>query len=195
MECIPQKYQSDLEHAGASLSASELWAQLNGWQLLTPDFEPYVLIRAPPESPCDERFQNYGKNKVSFITSLFYRGFRFYGLPREFVFHMTHPKSLSRLTWEKGTRFEVRAAAHGNSTSPSVPQAARICASASLRCSRVHVRAFVRCACCGASSSPSCSSSSARHATRQVPVRLLCCLVPARGRRGRHVWDSARMGL
>jgi hypothetical protein len=108
MQCIPQKHQSDLEHAFASLSASELWAQLNGWQLLTPDFEPYVLIRAPPESPCDERFQNYGKNKVSFITSLFYRGFRFFGLPREFLFHLTHPKSESRLKWEQSTRFEVR---------------------------------------------------------------------------------------
>jgi hypothetical protein len=42
------------------------------------------------------------------VTSLFYMGYRFYGLPREFLFHMTHPKSESRLAWDKGRRFEVR---------------------------------------------------------------------------------------
>jgi hypothetical protein len=66
LACLPAKPKELLERSNTPRSSSELWAALHGWEVLPHDFEPYVIIKTPPAGSklFDERFANYGKNKV-----------------------------------------------------------------------------------------------------------------------------------
>lgn len=59
--------------------------------------EPYVLLRYDAETPLfDERFANYGYNKVQLIEHLRAAGYRFYILNHVFAMDLPHPDSLFR---------------------------------------------------------------------------------------------------
>lgn len=59
--------------------------------------EPYVLLRYDAETPLfDERFANYGYNKVQLIEHLRAAGYQFYILNHVFAMDLPHPDSLFR---------------------------------------------------------------------------------------------------
>jgi hypothetical protein len=62
-------------------------------------YEPYVVISAAASPRYDERFTGYGKNKIQFIQHIRFAGFRFFILPREFLIHFPHPRSLAKFQW------------------------------------------------------------------------------------------------
>ena len=54
--------------------------------------EPYVIVRYTPSTLLfDERFVNYGKNKVQWITHLRLLGYKFYVLSQSFAIDVQHP--------------------------------------------------------------------------------------------------------
>ena len=54
----------------------------------------YVVVKKVPGMPrFDERFVNYGYNKVEFLTELRYSGWRFYVLGTAFGIDVPHPRS------------------------------------------------------------------------------------------------------
>ena len=56
--------------------------------------EPYVLLRYDAETPLfDERFTNYGYNKVQLIEHLRAAGYQFYILNHVFAMDLPHPDS------------------------------------------------------------------------------------------------------
>ncbi|CBK21893.2 uncharacterized protein [Blastocystis hominis] len=56
--------------------------------------EPYVILKKTEGMPrFDERFVNYGYNKVEFLTELRYSGWRFYVLGTAFGIDVPHPRS------------------------------------------------------------------------------------------------------
>lgn len=55
--------------------------------------EPYVFVRLTEHTPrFDERFVNYGKNKVQWITHLRLLGYQFYVLSQSFAIDVPHPR-------------------------------------------------------------------------------------------------------
>ena len=75
------------------------WYTENYAPLLTPvkcfkgdTQEPYVMVRKTTSLPrFDERFVNYGKNKVQWITHLRLLGYKFYVLSQSFAIDVQHP--------------------------------------------------------------------------------------------------------
>ena len=58
---------------------------------MTDFMEPYLLVRLSPQLPLfDERFVNYGYNKVQFIDELEHRGYVFAVLTVGFGFDIPH---------------------------------------------------------------------------------------------------------
>ena len=56
--------------------------------------EPYIVLKKTAMLPrFDERFLNYGYNKVEFLTELRYSGWRFYVLGTGFGIDVPHPRS------------------------------------------------------------------------------------------------------
>ena len=54
--------------------------------------EPYVFVKLTKKTPrFDERFVNYGKNKVQWITHLRLLGFKFFVLSQSFAIDVQHP--------------------------------------------------------------------------------------------------------
>ena len=55
--------------------------------------EPYVLLPRLNSTPLyDERFVNYGYNKVQWVAHLRYAGYRFYVLGTDFAMDVAHPR-------------------------------------------------------------------------------------------------------
>lgn len=55
--------------------------------------EPYVFVKRSNKLPhFDERFVNYGKNKVQWITHLRLTGYKYYVLSHSFAIDVPHPK-------------------------------------------------------------------------------------------------------
>ena len=55
--------------------------------------EPYVMVRKVLAMPrFDERFVNYGYNKVQWVAHLRYAGYRFYVLGTDFAMDVAHPR-------------------------------------------------------------------------------------------------------
>ena len=53
----------------------------------------YLIVRTSTFLPYfDERFINYGYNKVQWVTNLRYIGFRFYVLGTDFAIDVAHPR-------------------------------------------------------------------------------------------------------
>ena len=60
---------------------------------MTDFMEPYVVLKYTPELPLfDERFVNYGYNKVEFFETLRQRGFQFYIFNHIFAMDFPHPE-------------------------------------------------------------------------------------------------------
>lgn len=54
--------------------------------------EPYVMVKKSPSlPPFDERFLNYGYNKVQWLEHLRYRGYAFSVLTHGFAVDVPHP--------------------------------------------------------------------------------------------------------
>mgnify|MGYP004686284661 FL=1 len=55
--------------------------------------EPYVFVKRSAKLPrFDERFVNYGKNKVQWIIHLRLLGYKYYVLSHSFAVDVPHPK-------------------------------------------------------------------------------------------------------
>lgn len=62
--------------------------------------EPYVLMRVYENMPLfDERFVNYGYNKVQFFEHLRAAGYQFYILRNAFAMDLPHPDSSFRMKY------------------------------------------------------------------------------------------------
>ena len=62
--------------------------------------EPYVFVKLTERTPhFDERFVNYGKNKVQWITHLRLLGYQFYVLSQSFAIDVPHPRSQIAKDW------------------------------------------------------------------------------------------------
>ena len=60
---------------------------------LTDFMEPYMMLRLSPSLPLfDERFINYGYNKVEYFENLRQAGFSFYILNNAFAMDFPHPE-------------------------------------------------------------------------------------------------------
>ena len=69
--------------------------------------EPYVMLRYSPETPLfDERFVNYGYNKVQLIEHLRAMGYQFYILNNDFAIDLPHPDSKFRKNYLSGIHTE-----------------------------------------------------------------------------------------
>ena len=69
--------------------------------------EPYVMLRYSPETPLfDERFVNYGYNKVQLIEHLRAMGYQFYILNNDFAVDLPHPDSKFRKSYLSGIHTE-----------------------------------------------------------------------------------------
>lgn len=67
---------------------------------LTDFQEPYVLLRYAPSTPLfDERFVNYGYNKVQLFEHLRAAGYRFYIAANAFAMDLPHPDSKFRTNY------------------------------------------------------------------------------------------------
>ena len=54
--------------------------------------EPYVMVKRSPHLPAfDERFVNYGKDKISWIEHLRYTGYKFAVLKNAYAIDIPHP--------------------------------------------------------------------------------------------------------
>lgn len=59
--------------------------------------EPYVFVKRSPSLPrFDERFVDYGKNKVQFVSHLRMLGYKYYVLSQSFAIDVPHPRWLWR---------------------------------------------------------------------------------------------------
>ena len=55
--------------------------------------EPYVFVKRSPSLPrFDERFVDYGKNKVQFVSHLRMLGYKYYVLSQSFAIDVPHPR-------------------------------------------------------------------------------------------------------
>ena len=55
--------------------------------------EPYIVVKKSAKLPhFDERFVNYGKNKVQWIIHLRLLGYQYYVLSHSFAIDVPHPK-------------------------------------------------------------------------------------------------------
>lgn len=55
--------------------------------------EPYVMVKKTKDLPLfDERFINYGFNKVEWIENLRYRGYEFHVLSQSYAIDMPHSR-------------------------------------------------------------------------------------------------------
>ena len=53
----------------------------------------YLILRKSAKLPTfDERFVNYGYNKVQWVAHLRYAGYRFYVLGTDFAMDVAHPR-------------------------------------------------------------------------------------------------------
>lgn len=53
----------------------------------------YLILRKSTTLPAfDERFMNYGYNKVQWVANLRYSGYRFYVLGTDFAMDVAHPR-------------------------------------------------------------------------------------------------------
>lgn len=69
--------------------------------------EPYVLLRVYKDMPLfDERFVNYGYNKVQYFEHLRSAGYSFYTLNNAFAMDLPHPDSKFRRTYLVSPRGE-----------------------------------------------------------------------------------------
>ena len=69
--------------------------------------EPYVLLRYGESTPLfDERFINYGYNKVQLIEHLRSAGYQFYILNNQYAIDLPHPDSSYRKNYLKGIHRE-----------------------------------------------------------------------------------------
>jgi glycosyltransferase-like protein LARGE len=60
--------------------------------LLNDNQEPYLIVKKSNSLPLfEERFVNYGFNKVEWITNLRYAGFKFYMFAQAFAIDVPHP--------------------------------------------------------------------------------------------------------
>lgn len=60
---------------------------------ITDFMEPYFLIRYTPETPLfDDRFINYGYNKVQYFENIRQMGYQFYILNHAFAMDFPHPE-------------------------------------------------------------------------------------------------------
>ena len=67
--------------------------------------EPYVMVKYGPETPLfDERFINYGYNKVQLIEHLRAAGYQFYILTENYAVDLPHPDSSFRSKYLKGIK-------------------------------------------------------------------------------------------
>lgn len=75
---------------------------------LVTDFqEPYVLLRYSPGTPLfDERFVNYGYNKVQLFEHLRAAGYRFYIMTNAFAMDLPHPDSKFRKNYLSSLKSE-----------------------------------------------------------------------------------------
>ena len=70
--------------------------------------EPYVLLRRAPETPMfDERFVNYGYNKVQLFEHLRAANYQFYILSNAFAMDIPHPDSTFRKNYLSALKTET----------------------------------------------------------------------------------------
>lgn len=60
---------------------------------MTDFMEPYLMVRLSPDLPLfDDRFVNYGYNKVEYVENLRQAGFSFFILNQAFAMDFPHPE-------------------------------------------------------------------------------------------------------
>ena len=60
---------------------------------MTDFMEPYLMVRLSPDLPLfDDRFVNYGYNKVEYVENLRQTGFSFFILNQAFAMDFPHPE-------------------------------------------------------------------------------------------------------
>ena len=60
---------------------------------MTDFMEPYLMVRLYPDLPLfDDRFVNYGYNKVEYVENLRQAGFSFFILNQAFAMDFPHPE-------------------------------------------------------------------------------------------------------
>ena len=60
---------------------------------MTDFMEPYLMVRLSPDLPLfDDRFVNYGYNKVEYVENLRQVGFSFFILNQAFAMDFPHPE-------------------------------------------------------------------------------------------------------
>lgn len=64
-------------------------------------FEPYLVLAHDTYIRYDERFVDYGWNKVAFSTELHYAGYSFVVLPDVWAEHQAHPKTNISLAFSR----------------------------------------------------------------------------------------------
>ena len=79
-------------------------------------YEPYMVIRVCDTlPPFQEQFTGYGKNKITWIMHLRRLGYRFVQLSvgGDFLIHVPHAESLSRIQWNQGPLRKQQRQDHG----------------------------------------------------------------------------------
>ena len=76
--------------------------------------EPYIVVKRSEKLPqFDERFVNYGKNKVQWITHLRLLGYKYTVLSQSFAIDVPHPKSKIAEDWfAEGSKTNWRTKMH-----------------------------------------------------------------------------------
>ncbi|OAO13766.1 hypothetical protein AV274_4547 [Blastocystis sp. ATCC 50177/Nand II] len=67
---------------------------------MTDFMEPYLMVRLSPDLPLfDDRFVNYGYNKVEYVENLRQAGFSFFILNQAFAMDFPHPDTEFRTAY------------------------------------------------------------------------------------------------
>ena len=88
---------------------------------MTDFMEPYLMVRLSPDLPLfDDRFVNYGYNKVEYVENLRQAGFSFFILNQAFAMDFPHPEWEWVMLLKSSTEFRTayHNMIHSNSGNP-----------------------------------------------------------------------------